>query len=171
MIDAIAIANYFVEKNKKDKQSEKLTLLRLVKYVYIAYGFALVLLGRSTINDRFDKVEAWRYGPVIPSVYHSFKHFKNKVIDTVASILVMEDMDGTMTFENPKVNDSSVMAVLDLVWDRYKNVTTTSLIDILHKDGTPWKFCYKEGVNEEIPQEMTYVYYKKLVESLSNKHG
>lgn len=49
MIDAIAIANYFVEKSKKDKQSEKLTLLRLVKYVYIAYGFALVLLGRSII--------------------------------------------------------------------------------------------------------------------------
>ena len=72
MIDAIAIANYFVEKSKEDKQCEKLTLLRLVKYVYIAYGFALVLLGRSIINDRFDKVEAWKYGPVIPSVYHSF---------------------------------------------------------------------------------------------------
>ena len=53
MIDAIAIANYFVEKSKEDKQCEKLTLLRLVKYVYIAYGFALVLLGRSIINDRF----------------------------------------------------------------------------------------------------------------------
>lgn len=83
----------------------------------------------------------------------------------------MEDMDGTMTFEAPKVDDNSVMAVLDFVWDRYKNITTTNLIDILHKDGTPWKFCYREGLNEEIPQEMTYVYYKKLVESLSSKHG
>ena len=70
--DALAIANYFVRKGLSDTVGEKLTLLRLVKYVYIAYGFSLALIDKSIINDRFDRVEAWKYGPVIPSVYHSF---------------------------------------------------------------------------------------------------
>lgn len=167
MIDAIAIANYFIKKSKSDKCVEKLTLLRLVKYVYIAYGFALVILKRSIINNRFDRVEAWKYGPVIPSVYHSFKHFRNKPIDSEADILTGEDEGGTMTFATPLVTDPLVISVLDFVWERYKNVTTTNLINILHKDGTPWKFCYKEGMNEEIPEEMTVVYYSQLVDSLS----
>ena len=67
--NAIAIANYFIDKaNSVQRQENDLTLLRLVKYVYIAYGFALAILKKKIIDERFDKVEAWKYGPVIPSV-------------------------------------------------------------------------------------------------------
>lgn len=166
--DALAIANYFVRRGLADKTGETLTLLRLVKYVYIAYGFALALINKSIINDRFDKVEAWKYGPVIPSVYHSFKHFKNNPINKETEIIKSETLQGDLCFETPQVDDEVIKTILDFVWERYKNISTTELINLLHKDGTPWKFCYEEGSNMEIPCEMTKLYYDGLVKALAD---
>lgn len=162
--DAIAIANYFVDKSLQDNTApHPLTLLRLVKYVYIAYGFALALLNRVIINKRFDVVEAWKYGPVIPSVYHSFKHNQNAPIANKASILINEDENGNMTFCAPQIEDEEIKQVLDFVWEKYKNRSTGELINILHSKGTPWHYCYKEGCNIEIPDEMTKLYYRSIV--------
>lgn len=164
--DAISIANYFIDKSKTDNCEGGLTLLRLVKYVYISYGFALAILGKSIINERFDKVEAWRYGPVIPSVYHSFKHNENKVIKEKSQVLCHESTSGELHFTTPKLEDNDIKAILDMVWKRYKDVTAGDLIDLLHKDGTPWKFCYKPGMNKDIPEGITKLYYKGLVKHL-----
>lgn len=163
--DAIAIANYFVD--KANEENYDLTLLRLVKYVYIAYGFALALLDRSIINNRFDKVEAWKYGPVIPSVYHSFKHNQNNPIKEKSYVLSKEDPNGELVFSTPTVKDERVVMILDFVWDRYKDKSIHDLIELLHKEGTPWKFCYKEGVNVEIPDGLTKLYYQSIVKNAS----
>lgn len=65
--NAIAVANYFVDLSQKYKVP--IHLLGLVKRVYIAHGLALAYRHKGLIDPRFDKVEAWKYGPVIPSVY------------------------------------------------------------------------------------------------------
>ena len=163
--DAIAIANYFVD--KANSEHYELTLLRLVKYVYISYGFALALLNRSIINDRFDKVEAWKYGPVIPSVYHSFKHNQNNPIKEKSSVISTEYSDGRLEFVIPVVEDEGVIMILDFVWDRYKGKSIHDLIELLHKEGTPWKFCYKEGLNVEIPDGLTKLYYQSIIKNAS----
>lgn len=163
--DAIAISNYFVD--KANEENYDLTLLRLVKYVYIAYGFALALLDRSIINNRFDKVEAWKYGPVIPSVYHSFKHNQNNPIKEKSYVLSKEDPNGELAFSTPTVKDERVVMILDFVWDRYKDKSIHDLIELLHKEGTPWKFCYKEGFNVEIPDGLTKLYYQSIVKNAS----
>ena len=55
--------------------------------------------------------------------------------------------------------------VLDFVWERYRNKSTSDLIDLLHKPGTPWHYCYKQGCNAEIYDEMTKAYYKSIVDN------
>lgn len=162
--DAIAIANYFIDKANSDTSAPyQLTLLRLVKYVYIAYGFAMAILDKVIIDKRFDTVEAWKYGPVIPSVYHSFKHNKNNPITEKSMIAVSENEDGKLEFSEPKVTDKNVLMVLDFVWARYKDRSTPDLINLLHGSNTPWAYCYRVGRNEEIPDEMTKVYYDAIV--------
>lgn len=164
--DAIAIANYFVDKANEDTQApHPLTLLRLVKYVYIAYGFAMAMLEKVIIDKRFDTVEAWKYGPVIPSVYHSFKHNKNNKIEEKSAIAIDEDENGELDFINPEITDGDIKMILDFVWDRYRDKSTSELINLLHKDGTPWAYCYAPGKNVEIPDEMTRIYYKSIVEN------
>jgi len=46
--------------------------MQLIKLVYIAHGWTLGLYNQPLIGKQ---VEAWTYGPVIPSVYHDFKHY------------------------------------------------------------------------------------------------
>ena len=48
------------------------TPMHMIKLVYLSHGWMLGLRERSLINEA---VEAWRYGPVVPSVYHRFKSF------------------------------------------------------------------------------------------------
>lgn len=164
--DAIAIANYFVDKSLQDNTApHPLTLLRLVKYVYIAYGFALALLDRVIIDKRFDVVEAWKYGPVIPSVYHSFKHNGNNIIRDKVSIVKDELPNGEIVLETPDVKDNNIRKVLDFVWNRYREKHTSYLIDLLHQKNTPWAYCYRVGQNEKIPDEMTKVYYQSIVDN------
>ena len=59
-----------------------------MKRVYIAHGFSLAINKESLLDKRFDKVEAWKYGPVIPSVYHSFKQYKADPITEKAVVMI-----------------------------------------------------------------------------------
>lgn len=169
--NAISIANYFVDKAVQQKEtSVRLDLLRLVKYVYIAYGFSLAILKRKIIDERFDKVEAWKYGPVIPSVYHSFKHNKTAPITQKESILSEETSDGKLSFTIPEIdrNDVDLVMVLDFVWNRYQKMSDGKLITTLHHKGTPWEYCYEKGKNNEIYDEYTQVYYEGLFEAITD---
>jgi uncharacterized phage-associated protein len=154
---AIAIANYFVDLSKKE--GKEIRLLGLIKRVYITHGFTLALYDRSALNPRFDVVEAWKLGPVIPSVYHSFKHFKTDPI-TEESV-VFTDYN---KFEFPELKDKEVKHVANSVWKRYIDYSDFEMIKLLHREGTPWGMCYVEGENREIPDLYTRVFYKKLLD-------
>lgn len=164
--NATSIANYFVDKAASDTNAPySLTLLRLVKYVYIAYGFALAILDRLIIDERFDTIEAWKYGPVIPSVYHSFKHNADNPITSKAVVINGKSFDDGIQFVSPNVEDEDVKKILDFVWMRYRNASTVQLIEIMHHDGTPWAYCYRIGRNNKIPHEMTKAYYKGIIDN------
>lgn len=46
--NAISIANYFIDKANENREGRHpFTLLRLVKYVYIAYGFGMAILDKK----------------------------------------------------------------------------------------------------------------------------
>lgn len=166
--DALAIANYFIDLAKKEK--EELKPLKLMKLVYIAHGFMLALLGQSALNPRFNKVEAWRYGPVIPSVYHSFKHYGNNNI-TKKTIIFEGDNDGIPNIVTPQLTDEDKMRVCRIVWNRYKSYSDSELVTLMHGAGTPWAKVYEPGMNKEIPDEYTKAYYAYLIEKIVEANG
>lgn len=167
--NAISVANYIVELAKKD--NTELHLLGLVKRVYIAHGFSLALYYRSLLDDRFDKVEAWRYGPVIPSVYHSFKQFKSAPITDFAQNMRWDEKSRTEVWYTPTVTDDQDKAVIEAVWKRYANMKDSKIVDLLHMRGTPWSLFYEEGKNNTIPDEVTGAYYQKLVNNIVKNNG
>lgn len=158
--NALSVANYFIE--LAQKEGKPIHLLGLVKRVYIAHGFALALLHRGLLDPRFDKVEAWRYGPVIPSVYHSFKQYRRDGIDK-PTIMLHQDESGQYDFITPMIDVEQDKLIVEMVWKRYKDYSDNALVDLTHMDGSPWKVCYKEGENKEIPDSFTELYYRKLV--------
>lgn len=159
--NALSVANYFIDLSLKDNQP--MQLLGLVKRVYIAHGFALALLGRGLLDPRFDKVEAWRFGPVVPSVYHSFKWHKAEDIKTLTEV---QRQSGGNEWITPTLEDEEAKMIVDMVWKRYFHYSGSDLVSLTHLKGTPWEVCYAEGKNKEIPDYITEFYYKRLVNEI-----
>lgn len=158
--NALSVANYFIFLANRD--NKPIQLLGLVKRVYIAHGFALALLGHGLLDPRFDKVEAWKYGPVIPSVYHSFKQFKKDDI-TKPTVMLQQKANGEFDFITPELMDEKAKMIVEMVWKRYFNYTGPQLVSLTHRPGTPWGACYVANENREIPDSFTKLFYSKLV--------
>lgn len=164
--NAISVANAFI-KIANETGDTSLTPLKLMKLVYIAHGFGLALLkGDTLIDPRFDKVEAWKLGPVIPSVYHTFKHYENSTIKETAKNFISESNDGLADFCEPTLEGKDPNAIVSIVWKRYGKQPASKLVEVLHQPGTPWAITYRVGENREIPDELTKLYYSKIVDYL-----
>lgn len=166
--DAISVANYFIELSKQ--RGQDIDLLGLIKRVYIAHGFTLALLDEPLLDYRFDRVEAWRYGPVIPSVYHTFKHHGKNAIKDLAQVARWGGIDDGLEFFTPILEDKDAKEICEMVSERYKNYTGTDLVAITHREGTPWSICYIEGENVGIPDRYTQKYYKLVIEQVQRDH-
>ena len=167
--NALSVANYFIELAARDHKP--IHLLGLVKRVYIAHGFALALLGHGLLDERFDKVEAWKYGPVIPSVYHSFKQYKSNQITEKTVVMEWDEKKCEPKFETPKLEDKESKKIVDIVWKRYQNYSDSELVTLTHMKGTPWYMCFIKDENVIIPDILTEDYYKRLIERVAKKNG
>lgn len=165
--NALSVANYFVDLALKEKTD--LTQLGLMKRVYAAHGFSLALLNKSLLDERFDRVEAWRYGPVIPSVYHSFKSYKANPITEKTVVMEWDQEKGEPRFVTPKLEDKKAKIIVDMVWKRYRKFNDREMVDLMHLKGTPWSAYYIENENRPIPDSETKAYYTALVNEILGK--
>ena len=160
-LSAPQIANFFLEKGKEE--ARPISMLKLIKLCYIAHGWNLGLTGEPLFKE---SVEAWQYGPVVPSLYHEFKHFGRKPIDRFAQELDLKDFAMT-TAEPPK--DTQTRAIMEKVWDVYKTSSGNSLINRTHAQGTPWKNNYRLGEKGiTIPNQEIQEYYAEMLAKLVN---
>lgn len=153
-----AVANAFLDK------SDKISLLKLLKLCYIAQGFSLAILNRAIFED--DHIEAWRYGPVIPSLYHEFKYLKGDVIGAKRSIITDFNRNFEIITETPKLTDENDKKIIEIVWNMYGKYTANELVSMTHKTGTPWDLVYIPNENRVIPIDLIKKYYKMLVEKM-----
>ena len=152
-----AVANEFLGK------SNEISVLKLVKLCYIAQGFSLAVLDRPIFND--DRIEAWRYGPVVPSIYHEFKHFKKESITENSTFLTLNN-DFDFIEETPELTDENDKKIVQIVWNMYGKFSPGELVDLTHKNGTPWDLTYRPNSNNVIPNELIKEYYKILVSKM-----
>jgi len=146
--NSIAVANYFVQRALAI--GDALTPMKLLKLVYIAHGWNLGLNRTPLLNEG---VEAWKFGPVVPSVYHAFKHYGSSRI---------AGFWGTDI-----VTDSSIIPLLDKVWEVYRPYNGLQLSSMTHNEGTPWDTVVKPyGANIPnclpIPNDIIENYYSTL---------
>lgn len=167
--NALAVANYFIDLSVRD--NKPIHLLGLIKRVYIAHGFSLALLNHGLLDPRFDKVEAWKYGPVIPSVYHSFKQNGKNNITEKTTVMEWDEKKEEPKFEIPKLNNKEDKKIVEIVWKRYIDYTDSELVTLTHIYGTPWCLCYIKDENVVIPDILTEDYYKRLIERVAKKNG
>ncbi|MFH1620548.1 MAG: type II toxin-antitoxin system antitoxin SocA domain-containing protein [Patescibacteria group bacterium] len=144
--DAMSIAKWFVDRANKefvdeDGVSEGLTNLKLQKLLYFAQAVSLSLKDQPLFND---KIEAWKFGPVIPVVYHALKEFENAPVKITSATQEISP---------------EVASLLENVWSVYGKFSAHELVNITHNH-LPWKEVYLSGgKNNEITAESIKKYY------------
>lgn len=134
----IAIANWFI--HRAEIESCPLDPMKLVKLVYLAHGWHLAVRGEALINET---VEAWPYGPVVPSVYHAFKRYGKAPVDGPAMEVNPEAGDFSMP-DVPR-GDIETVEVLERVWEVYRGFSGIELSTLTHQPGSPWEQAWGEA--------------------------
>lgn len=169
-IDARAVANEFLQYASDEGSS--LDPLKLQKLIYFAHGWHLAIRNEPLL-DEF--IEAWQYGPVVPSVYHEFKRYGNGSIGEPARDLKF--IGGKLTFvpfdlteeyrENPE-HLQFTQQLLKKIWETYKKFSGLTLSNLTHISGSPWDQTWSKAEgrkNATIKDEVISRYFKEQVKS------
>ena len=142
------VANYFIYLASQQvvgdsNEKEGITNLKLQKILYFAQAYFLAKLGRPLFKDQ---IEAWAYGPVVPLIYHKYKH---KGSDPI--------IDGE---DSVKISDEDKKA-LAMIWESFGGYSAGRLVDITHAHD-PWKLSFKAR-SKIISNQSLKDYYKPLL--------
>lgn len=166
----LEVANYFIEKGIED--GKLVNPMKLQKLLYFAYGWYLAYFPNKKLFD--EQMQAWRYGPVIESIYHEVKSYGNYPISEPISKLVMwETSKLSVKFGTPRIkfkNDDD-KKFLEAIWSTYSKFPAVQLSAMTHAEDTPWNFLnekYKNSIpkGEYISDSLMVKYF----ESYKNKN-
>lgn len=131
---ATAVANAFIEKASKGEIPD-LTPMKLQKLIFYAQSWHLKLYDEPLIDDFFSK---WKYGPVIPSLYHEVKGYGSNKISALISVLI--NTDNGYAVATPKLpnTDSRTTALIEKISSVYGPLRGTQLSHLTHLPGTAW---------------------------------
>ncbi|MDR1166516.1 MAG: DUF4065 domain-containing protein [Deltaproteobacteria bacterium] len=157
---AAAVVNWFIDKNRTD--GVDLTHLKIQKLLYFAQGFHLAYWPTPLFAD---PIEAWKYGPVVRSIYYALRsHAKHEVITDYINGSVMEN--GVYRVTTPvmdfSVNDG-LENFMEAFWSVYSKDKTWELVAASHAEGSPWTSVYSASKdvleNPIIPVELMKTYF------------
>lgn len=146
MYNCFDIAEKLIELSKKD--INPMTPMKLLKLTYIAHGYYLAFTDKPLFSNR---IEAWRYGPVIPELYHIIKLNDYSFVKGHVSVKKIAKDD----------ND-----FLEAIYGAYGKFDGGQLSSKTHENGTPWHQVYTgEWCDKEISNDVIKDYYKKKIDA------
>ncbi len=122
-IPTLVVAHEILQQNKAKGRTT--TPLQLIKLAYLAHGWNLAFYSAPLF---LEDIKAWRYGPVIPSLYNKVKHFRDRPIDTDLCA------DKAEVFKIPEDQQQVINEVMRV----YGEFSGTQLSALTHQEGTPW---------------------------------
>lgn len=151
---ASLIAQIFV--NKGIEEGNPVTQMKLQKMVYFAHGLYLAAYNKQPlIKETF---QAWKFGPVVPDIYHTYKFYGSTPINDTKWILRSDvNPDDTPIDENAR-------KIIDYTWNTLKGINAVKLSNWTHQEGSPWAQHYVPGVNETfIPNDEIGTYFERFI--------
>ncbi len=126
MYDARQVANWFVSRAARD--NTRLTIMQVLKLAYIAHGWHLEMHNSPLISN---KIEAWKFGPVIPDVYNAFRSqgvTVNKAVPVAEIPLAPSDAH-----------------LLEQIYTSYGKLPAQRLSELTHEKGGPWELATQQS--------------------------
>lgn len=136
--------------------------LKLQKLLYYCYAAFLERTGERLFED---PIVAYKYGPVIESVFQDFKIHGSSVID------YQEDEEFVLSTEKNAVTPSFIkivnsehgVVVIDCILDvlnTYGELNPFELVEKTHQEGGPWHRVYKPGENCVLTDDLITQYHQ-----------
>lgn len=158
------------EEKKYNNSAEKIALyivssgrgmtnLLLQKILYYVKGISKLFEGKSIISE---PCEAWKFGPVFPSVYEKYREFDKQEIEMNVPV---EYIEGLLSKEEKRVTD--------YVMDTVGIYNTWFLRDLTHVE-EPW-IAARKGLSEDdasrnlMDEEIISCYFEKINEKYNLK--
>lgn len=128
MVDAITVGNSILD--RAVKENVDITPMKLQKLIYCLYKEYYKSTGRALFDERF---EAWKYGPVLRSVYDAFKQYGSNAIKRMAA-----STDGNVYVVNSK-NSPAFNNAFEKIWETYNEYDGIVLSAFTHRENTAWR--------------------------------
>ena len=149
--DSRQVANNLIKIS--NERGVPMSIMRVLKLAYMTHGWALAIFDEPLVNDY---VQAWRYGPVIPSIYYSFR--PHGIYDLNPIPLVQES-----DF------DDDTDKLIAVVYALYEDLSANQLSALTHIKGGPWHTKYEPGKRSIIiPNEMIAEHFRDKLERSRN---
>ena len=141
MYKATEIAAVFVQKGIDDKKP--VTQMQVQKLVYFAHGLHLALTGEPLIYEQF---QAWRFGPVVPSIYQRYKF--------EGASPILETSIGYTRSQYPPALEGTAKQAVNNTWDILKDLSGSQLSNWTHKSGLAWSAYYRPDEHGSIENDI-----------------
>lgn len=114
------IANKIISKTDTE-HGDSISNLKLQKMLYYMQGFHIAYFNEPLFDE---DIVAWQYGPVVPSVYTSFKQFGKGEINLSSDVPII-----SLTSEEE--------SLFNEVYEVYSQFSAVKLMEMTHQE-TPW---------------------------------
>jgi len=140
---------------KAEELGLSITNLKLHKLLYLSHGLSLVKFDHPLLEG--EKFAAWKYGPVIESLYHDLKVFGSSSIKA----------DSSFVANWPSLNEASdETMVIESILKQFGKKSAGTLIDITHKADGPWHEVFDASTSSiVIDDEKIKSYFKKYLKN------
>lgn len=157
MYDAIDVSRYVI--NYSNQHEYGISNLKLQKILYFIQAYFLM----STLNHTAcfqDVIEAWDFGPVVPSVYHEFKQYGAGDIPSIQSYIYFDTKNiwnsRRVAYKNIISNEDCER--INAVIDKFSDYSASDLVALTHRQA-PWLDAYVPHANNEITTESILKYF------------
>jgi len=140
--DAKQIANWFIRRSAADNRA--LSIMTLLKLVYVSHGWHLEIFKKPLFLNR---IEAWKFGPVIPDVYNAFRGQGVNVRHEIPLLgITLETQDANL---------------LEEIYGIYGHMNAFKLSEITHEVDGPWDRATKlRGHFAQISDDVILEHYQ-----------
>lgn len=137
---------------RSNAKGKAISNLSLQKLAYFCHGWNLALFDEPLADEEF---EAWKFGPVLPTLYHTFKPFSSNAIP--AHHALVSWIPGL-----PPGHPAGPL--IDRVLDVYGNFSSAQLVHYSHLPDGPWHPVYYDDTspNSVIRNDLIKDYFLKL---------
>jgi len=124
MYNPVYMSNNFLV--RAHQQKVPITAMKIQKMLYFLYRDYIISTGNALFSERFS---TWKYGPVLESVYHTYKNFGANSI---------KGYGGIPAYSIDEKGDPNLMKIIDSIWLKSLPYNGIELSLLTHRPTSAW---------------------------------